>query len=268
MGEKEPIEKGKNMIREEDINGKVLYQGEDHSFIWLGADPHTQTGVVQTNQYLIVDRGKGVLLDPGGIHLFSRVVSVASRYINLDNIETIIFSHQDPDVSSGIALWLGVTSAKVYIPALWIRFLPHFGIIDEKRVLGIEKVENPLTLHSGAELVFVPTHFLHSAGHYSVYDAGSKTLFTSDIGAAVFEDEQYLFVEDFDEHLELMEPFHKRYMSSNKACKKWVDIVSQLDIEMIAPQHGAIFEEEHVSRFLTWFSQLRCGLDNIDDIYS
>jgi flavorubredoxin len=255
------------MIRQEDVNGKELYRDENHSFIWLGADPEKRSGVVQTNQFLIINNGKGILLDPGGIHLFSRVVSTASRYINLDNIESIVFSHQDPDVSSGIALWLGVTPATVYISSLWIRFLPHFGIIDEKRIVGIETMNGKLPLQSGEHLVFIPTHFLHSTGHFSVYDPGSKILFSSDIGAAVFEGEQYLFVEDFDEHLSIMEPFHKRYMSSNTVCKKWVSLVSKYDIDIIAPQHGALFKKEMVDRFLSWFENLECGIDLLDDLY-
>lgn len=255
------------MIRQEDINGKVLFQDDNHSCIWLGADAEKRTGVVQTNQFLIIRNGKGVLIDPGGIHLFSRVISVASRYINLDNIESIIFSHQDPDVSSGIALWLGVTKATVYISSLWIRFLPHFGIIDETRIVGIETINGTLPLSKGAEIVFIPTHFLHSTGHYSVFDPTSKILFSSDIGAAVFEGEQYLFVEDFEEHLSIMEPFHKRYMTANKVCRKWVSTVSRYDVEMIAPQHGALFKKELVDRFLSWFEQLECGIDLIDEVY-
>ena len=151
---------------------------------------------------------------------------------------------------------------------MWLRFLPHFGIIDKSRIIGIEDLQAPLELPAGDELIFIPTHFLHSAGHYSAYDARSKVLFTSDIGAAVFEPgSEYLFVENFDEHRKLMEGFHKRYMSSGKACRKWVEIVSQYEIEMIAPQHGAIFQKETVPQFLDWFRSLRCGIDDLDTIY-
>ncbi len=256
------------MISSQDVNGKILYQDDAHKFIWLGADPEVREGIVQTNQFLIINKGKGVLLDPGGIHLFSRVVSVASRYINLENIESILFSHQDPDVSSGIALWLGVTPAKVYISGLWIRFLPHFGIIDNSRIIGIESQKDPLQLPTGDTMVFIPTHFLHSTGHYGLYDSRSKILFSSDIGAAVFErGEEYLFVDNFEKHLQIMEGFHKRYMTAGKVCKKWVELVSKYPISMIAPQHGAIFKDEAVRQFLDWFSSLRCGIDDLDAIY-
>jgi len=38
------------MIAADDVNGKILYQDTDHMFIWLGADPESASGVVQTNQ--------------------------------------------------------------------------------------------------------------------------------------------------------------------------------------------------------------------------
>ena len=256
------------MIGSEDVNGRILFQDDGHQFIWLGADEVEETGVVQTNQYLIISNGRGTLVDPGGIHLFSRVIALVSRYIELDNIDNIFFSHQDPDVSSGIALWLGVTKAKVYISELWLRFIPHFGIVDQNRIIGIEGLGGRLKLAGNSELKLIPSHFLHSAGSYTFYDPVSKALFSHDIGAAVFPSgNQYLFVENFDEHLKLMEGFHKRYMASGKAAKKWISKLSGLDIRIIAPQHGAIFKDETVGQFLSWFSELKCGVDIIDEIY-
>ena len=158
------------MIETKDSGGVVLFDDGDHRFIWLGADIHGKKGVVQTMQYLIIDKGRGTLLDPGGVHLFPRVVSAASRFISIDKIDTIFFSHQDPDVSSGIALWLGVTTAKIYIAELWIRFIPHFGIVDQSRIVSAESAGKSIRLASGAELLFVPTHYMHSPAAWSLFD--------------------------------------------------------------------------------------------------
>jgi hypothetical protein len=51
--------------------------------------------------------------------------------------------------------------------------------------------------------------------------------------------------------------------SSNKACKKWVDLVKEYQIEKIAPQHGYILENQNVDKFLDWFYELECGIDII-----
>ncbi len=206
------------MIEDKDIGGLVLYEDADHRFIWLGADAKSRQGVVQTMQYLIIDKGRGILLDPGGVHLFSRVVATASRFISLDRIDTIFFSHQDPDVSSGIALWLGVTPARIYISGLWTRFLPHFGIIDRTRVTAIEDVGKALTLPSGTQLRFVPSHYMHSPAAYSLYDDRARILFSGDIGGAVFpEGQETLFVDDFAKHIPHIEGFHKRLMADRKS---------------------------------------------------
>ncbi len=256
------------MIASDDVNGRILYQDQDHQFIWLGADPNINSGVVQTNQYLVIDKGRGILLDPGGIHLFARVVSVISRYISLDKIDTIFFSHQDPDVSSGIALWLGVTTAKIYTSTLWLRFLPHFGILDQSRVISIEEYGNVLRIPGGSELRFLPAHFLHSTGNFSVFDEVSQILFSGDIGTAIFPPgKEQLFIDDFQGVLPFVEPFHKRYMAGNKATSLWVKNVRSLNPAMLAAQHGGVYRGKAVSAFLDWFENLACGVDILDTIY-
>ena len=252
-----------------DVKGKVLYEDADHKFIWLGCETKYRKGAVQTMQYLIIDKGRGILLDPGGVHLFSQVVTAVSRFISVDKIDIIFFSHQDPDVSSGIALWLGVTKAKVYISSLWMRFMPHFGIVDISRMNGIPDKGMSIPLPSGSQMRCVPSHFMHSPGQFSLFDERSRILFSGDIGAAVFEKEEdeTLFIDDFQQHIPLIEPFHIRYMASNKVVKRWVDTVRRLNPEIIAPQHGAVYTDTKVELFLNWLSQLQCGVDYIDRLF-
>ncbi len=247
--------------------GEVIFDGENHKVVWLGWDTDDSGGAVQTNQYLIIHGSDGFLLDPGGVHLFSRVVSVISRYIDLDRIREILFSHQDPDVSSGIALWLGITEATIRLSSLWLRFVPHFGLVQLSRITEVPDRGEALSLGGEGEIRMIPAHFLHSPGNFSYYDTISGILFSGDIGAAVFPTgSEYLYVEDFDKHLGYMEGFHRRYMASNKVCANWVKRVRAERINMIAPQHGAIFPENQVNRFLDWFSDLQCGSDIIETI--
>lgn len=251
------------------VRGDVIYDDGMHKFIWLGWEEHEEEGLVQVNQYLIENKGIGVILDPGGIHVFPRVVANVSRYLDLEKIQHLFFSHQDPDVSSGVALWLSVTPAKVYISEWWVRFLPHYGIFDVSRVVKLQDKGGRIQLPSGDFLEIIPAHFLHSIANFNVYDSRSKTLFTGDIGAAIFpKGQRYTYVEDFDNHLKLMEGFHKRYLASNTVIKKYLDRISILDIQIIAPQHGAIiYKKEHIERFFSWLGNLRCGVDISDELY-
>ncbi len=255
-------------IKEVDlINGHVLYDDGEHQFIWLGWEEKEGTHAVQVNQYLIINRGKGILLDPGGVYTFPKVIANLATYLSPDDIIAIIFSHQDPDVSSGAALWLNNTPATIYISKLWERFIPHFGIYNLDRIVAVPDSGMTIDLPTGDKIEIIPAHFLHSVGQINAFDRRSGILFTGDIGAAVFRDKKYLFVTDFEEHVKLMEGFHKRYMNGNVACRKWVEIVRRLNPKMLAPQHGAIFEGASVNKFLDWLSGLRCGLDLIDQIY-
>jgi flavorubredoxin len=59
-----------------------------------------------------------------------------------------------------------------------------------------------------------------------------------------------------------MEAFHQRYMVSNKIVRFWAQMVRQMDIEMIVPQHGQrLVGKAMVNRFIDWVEKLPCGVD-------
>ena len=239
-----------------------LYNGESHRFILLNeSEPGDEDGI-PSNQYLILHNGKGTLLDPGGFGVMPHVLTEMLQYIQPADIEAIVLSHQDPDIVGGLTSWLRLTSAKVYVSKIWHRFLPHYGITGMQRFVGIEDEGENKTLPSGLELQFVPAHFLHSPGQINVYEAISKILFSGDIGASLVPaDDCEVFVNDFSEHLQYAEGFHKRYMASNRALRYWVEQVRKLDAEIIAPQHGPVYKGEAKDQFLDWLYDLACGSD-------
>lgn len=65
-----------------------------------------------------------------------------------------------------------------------------------------------------------------------------------------------------------MKGFHQRYMAGSQVMKAWANMVRQLDIDIIAPQHGAIFRgPQLVNQFIDWCADLRCGVDLAVDLY-
>ena len=69
-------------------------------------------------------------------------------------------------------------------------------------------------------------------------------------------------VENFEQHIKKMAGFHRRYMSSNKVCRYWVNMIRNLDIEWIIPQHGRSFKgKAMIEQFLKWVEELQCGID-------
>ena len=247
---------------------KILFDNGVHKCVMFSIDDEEQEeSYLSVNQYLLVQNGSGILIDPGSEAIFHELCDEVSQYIPIENIKFVFFSHQDPDVAGSISKWSVSTSTKLVMPSIWTRFMTHYGVLDTDRVFSIPDKGTQIPFGQGY-IKFVPAHFLHSPGNFSLYDSQSKILFSGDIGAAVVPPMAvYKDVENFDSHKPYLESFHKRYMASNKFCKAWVTSVSQLDVTMIAPQHGAVFEDENVKKFLSWFNTLECGSDLIDDLY-
>ncbi|RUM61342.1 MAG: MBL fold metallo-hydrolase [Persephonella sp.] len=245
--------------------GRVIYQDGNHFNFLLEDFGHGE--MVQANVHMIVDDGKGIILDPGGHKVFKHLLTEVGSLIGLNNLEYIFLSHQDPDIVAAINGWLMTTKAIAITPKLWLRFIPHFGVdrfvID--RIKGLSDRGGTIKL-GNSKLYIIPAHFLHSPGNFQIYDPVSKTLYSGDLGASLGQD--YMFVKDFSNHIKYMEPFHRRYIPCNKALKMWINMVRDLDIETIAPQHGAIMKgKEIVKQFLDWLEDLECGLDIMEPLY-
>jgi flavorubredoxin len=218
---------------------------------------------VQTNQHVIVHGEEAMILDPGGHKIYSKVLAETFSVLGRAKLREIFLSHQDPDIVAALNGWLMTTDAEAHVSSLWLRFVPHFGLdrLVSDRLHGIPD-EGMIYKLGGAPLYYLPAHFLHSEGNFQVYDPRSKILYTGDLGASIGQ--SYREVGDFDAHLPYMEGFHRRYMTSRKVMRAWAEMVRGLDIEMIAPQHGALFRgKDMVARFIDWCADLECGIDLI-----
>ncbi len=236
-----------------------LYDSNGHQNMLL---PDYGGGLaVQANQHLIVHNGQGLILDPGGHKVYNKVLSETLNVLGSGELRYLFLSHQDPDIVAAANGWLMTTDAQAYVSDLWVRFVPHFGLdqLVADRLHGIPDEGMFLEL-GGMELMVIPGHFLHSCGNFQIYDPISKVLYTGDLGASIGQD--YELVTDFDAHLQYMTGFHRRYMASNTMLRAWAKMVRNLDIEIIAPQHGAMLKgPEMVNRFIEWLEGLECGID-------
>jgi len=249
-------------------NYKILYDDGTHKCVMFSFDDEThEDSFLSVNQYLIVKHGVGFLIDPGSEAIFDELYDAVSEHVEIEDIKYIFFSHQDPDVSGSIGQWAISTKARFVMSSLWVRFMSHYGFSEMSRVMALG--DKGAKLKFGEEYIhFVPAHFLHSPGNFSLYDSVSKILFSGDIGAAIVSSPKaYKKVENFEQHKEHLLGFHKRYMGSNKVCRAWVSRVNRLDVSIIAPQHGFVFEEQNVALFLAWLEELECGSDFIEDLY-
>ncbi len=243
----------------------ILFENENHRNILL---EDVSSGLaVQANQHLIVHGKSSMILDPGGHKVYSKVLSQTLSLLKGAELEYIFLSHQDPDIVAATNGWLMTTDATAYASSLWSRFIPHFGLDSyvENRLKPIPDEGMVFDL-DGAKIVAVPGHFLHSCGNFQVYDPISRILYTGDLGASLGCD--YHITPNFADHVQYMEGFHKRYMGSTRAMQAWAKMIRTLDIEIIAPQHGAMMiGKEMVNEFIDWCASLECGIDVIEECF-
>jgi len=232
---------------------------EDYQWIVMGRDPDKPEKIIDTNQYIIKDGKKTILLDPGGIEIFSSVLAATLSETNLECITDLFASHQDPDIISSLGLWNEILpEINLHAPAIWEGFIRHFSGGDVNYI-PIADRGGSLRLET-AELQFIPAHYLHSSGNFHVYDSKAKILMSGDVGAALEDPGASMYVDDFNQHKEHMRFFHKRWMPSNEAKMDWIRRVRELEIEVMAPQHGRLFKGDDVKRFLDWFEALDVGV--------
>lgn len=239
---------------------QTIFQNGDHRWQVIARDPARPNYLIDTNEYLISYKGQSLITDPGGVEIFPAVFSALAAAANPEEICGIFASHQDPDIISSLSMWLELKpDLPCYIPWLWAGFIPHFGG-DQNTFRSIPDEGMSIELN-GLTLNAIPAHFLHSPGNCHLYDAKAKILFSGDIGAALLpENYTSVYVEDFDRVIKAAEGFHRRWMGSNTAKTDWCERAAKMDIDMLCPQHGAIFRGEDVMRFINWFAELKVGV--------
>lgn len=215
-----------------------LYRDAHHQCLMFSDLGRDGGEAVQSNQFLIVNRDTGAVIDPGGNLAYGELYLGMSQHFAPNKLSAIVASHADPDIIASLDRWMTGTSAPLYISRLWERFAPHFCKPGktEGRVIGIP--DRGMRIKIGdSELVALPAHFMHAEGNFQFYDPISRILFSGDLGAS-FGTEPGEIVTSLDQHVARMDGFHRRYMVANKILRLWAKMVRKLDIRMIVPQHG------------------------------
>lgn len=235
---------------------ETLYTNGSHRWMVIARDPDRPVALIDTNEYLVTDGVEAMLTDPGGIEIFPDVFAALAAGFDPRIVRRIFASHQDPDVISSLSSWLDFNpSVRCYASRIWESFLPHFGG-DADTFIGLPDEGQDITV-GRLRLHAVPAHYLHSSGNFHLHDAEAGILFSGDVGAAMLPpDEMGLHVCDFDAHIRHAEGFHRRFMGSRAAVLDWCERVAALRIDMLCPQHGAIYQGADVMRFINWFAEL------------
>lgn len=234
----------------------ILYTDDKHQCVQL--NNQVIDGTIQASLFLVKHNNRGMLIGCGGQRVYKNVLAALSAHLPSGSLDFIFLPHQDPDIGSGLNLWLPISKAQVMISSLWTRFLPAFCVqgLLESRVTALPDQGMMINL-AGSSLVAVPAHFLYSPGNFHLYDPVSKILFTANLGASITSQAENIETEEeFERHVPELALFHNRYMPGSDACRRWSALARQLDVEMIVPQYGArITGKALVERFYQWVEE-------------
>ena len=222
------------------------------NIFWVGV--YDQSQILQCHSYLIVDGDEAVLIDPGSIVLFEQIFEKIIKIVPIEKIRYIVTGHQDPDVCSNIPLFEREGFVGEVVTHWRTSILIHsYGI--ESKYYPVDQNQYRLKLASGRTLEFIHTPYLHFPGAIMTYDPESKILFSSDLfGAISFN---WSFWAD-ERYIDSMEAFHEHYMPGHEVLGPVMELLLNLEISMIAPQHGSLIRDQVKDSILA-LRDLECG---------
>ena len=242
-----------------------LYNQDGHVCLMFSHLGSEEGEAVQANQFLIVDKDQGAIIDPGGNVAYNELLLTIGRFFPPNKLTEILASHADPDIIASLDRWMTSTQATLYISRLWERFAPHFCKPGKTigRIVGIPDPGMRIPL-GRSEIIALPAHFMHSEGNFQFWDPVSRILFSGDLGVSIgTPDDASKIITQLAPHLPRMEAFHRRYMVSQKVLRLWANMARTLPIKMIVPQHGAPMAGGAVKEFIEWIETLSCGVDHL-----
>ena len=230
---------------------------------WVGM--YLEKDPFQCHPYFIKNGDESILIDPGSMLEFDETIRKVSSICDLSCIKYIVLHHQDPDLCAAVPEieklvkrddMLVVTHSRMSV------LIKHYLI--KSSYYEIDKHNNQLITSNGFRLDFHTTPYCHSPGAFVTYEPKSKTLFSGDIFGGM--EESWDFYAD-ETYFDKAKQFHQEYMPSKDIFNYTLKKIQNLDIDLIAPQHGSIIEKKYIHNLIEDMKNLDCGL-YIEDKYN
>jgi len=218
---------------------------------WVGSSEQ------QNNTYLIINDNESILIDPGSMINFENIKNKIISIMDIKNIKYVIASHHDPDVCASIPSFeklINRNDLEIITHSKNVFFIRQYGI--KSNFYFIDK-NNFQFKTKDLDFKFIITPYLHAPGAFGSYLINQKIFFSGDLFGAfkkkfkLYADENYFYD---------MEKFHKKYMPGKNILNYSLNRISNLEINMIAPQHGSIIKKEYVQPVIEKLKKLECGI--------
>jgi len=230
---------------------------------WIGM--YLENDPFQCHPYLIDNGDESILIDPGSMIEFDAIVNKVQSITDIGNIKYIILHHQDPDLCASVPdleKLINRSDLRIITHSRMTPLIKHY--LTTSAYYEIDKEQLQLRTSSGLCLEFLTTPYCHSPGAFVSYDPHSKVLFSGDIFGGIEESWEFFAKEDY---FDQAKQFHAEYMPSKDIFNYALKKIEQLDLELIAPQHGSIIQKPYIADLIHKMKNLDCGL-YIDEKYN
>lgn len=243
-----------NSTRKKELNVDDAIEVANGIF-WVGFN---DTAKFNCNAYLVIDNDEAVLIDPGSVPQYPLIAQKILTVFDPNKINYLVLQHQDPDICGALPYFeelINNPNLKLIAHAHAATFIYYYGI--KSPFIFVNENNNLLTFDSGRQFRFVSAHYLHTVGVFATYETKNKILFSSDVFGD-FSRFWKLYAED--EPTREFKYFHEFYMPSQKIMHYFLDKIEQLDIEIIAPQHGSlIVGKDKIKKYINCLRSLKYG---------
>jgi flavorubredoxin len=238
---------GKEFKIKNDIYGVGIIDDRDVPFHRLVLDGTTY------NSYLLKTE-KPTVIDTVDLIYTREYVENLKSIIDLKDIEYIVINHTEPDHSGALGgLARQAVNATVVCSEKAVYHLKELYKIEEKRFLVVGDGD---TLDIGGKtLLFKMTPYLHTEETMITYCKEDKVLFPCDIFSTHLKAKEYLsskantdITEAFTVYYDLIMSPHKKYV------RPMISAVKELDIDIIAPSHGYILDE-NIEKYISIYDE-------------
>ncbi len=236
------------------------------------------------NPYLVVEGDEAVLIDAGSRPDFAVVMmKILQTGIDPKQIVALIYQHYDPDLCGSMPNMIdicGNENLRIISETTNKIFIKHYIERGKQDLLETIDERGYLFTFNSRTLQFFKTPYAHTAGSFVTYDAKTKTLFSSDLFGSFSAkwdiflqfDDECIICNDYDncksgkDYCSLLDiiAFHRTIMPCEKSLRHAMNIIKNLDINIIAPQHGSVLPSRRDVYFL--LNRLEClegvGIDS------
>lgn len=243
---------------------------------WVGFYD-TQTGL-RCNPFLIVDHDEAVIIDGGSRPDFPIVTKkILQTGIDLSTVQALIYQHYDPDLCGSLPNLEDIIEnddLKIVSDKQNLMFIRHYS--TRSKLVTLNQLNHEFKFSSGRTLKFFNTPYSHSAGSFVTLDVKTGVLFSSDLFGS-YSPQKGLFL-NFEHHCDVCSSenpcpktknycsipdilkFHRKIMTSTKALRYALNVISQIPYKIIAPQHGGIIVKHDDANYI--INQLK-SLENV-----